>query len=93
MHKFCLALLAILAASGRLEGRVLRVCADPNNLPFSNQRQGGFENRIAAILARELGADLEYTWWARSAVAISGTLSARGCVTFSLAFQAIWKCY
>ncbi len=43
--------------------RVLRVCADPNNLPFSNQAQQGFENRIAEILAHDLGAKLEYFWW------------------------------
>jgi mxaJ protein len=42
-------------AGGR---RVLRVCADPNNLPFSNARQEGFENRIAALVARARGAAL-----------------------------------
>ena len=40
----------------------LRVCADPNNLPFSNGRREGFENKIAALLARDLGMKLEYTW-------------------------------
>ena len=42
--------------------RVLRVCADPNNLPFSNARGEGFENRIAELVARELGAELAYEW-------------------------------
>lgn len=42
--------------------RVLRVAADPNNLPFSNSRLEGFENRIVALIARELGAKVEYTW-------------------------------
>jgi mxaJ protein len=41
---------------------VLRVCADPNNLPFSNRRGEGFENRIAALLAQDLGRKLEYSW-------------------------------
>jgi quinoprotein dehydrogenase-associated probable ABC transporter substrate-binding protein len=41
----------------------LRVCADPNNLPFSNRRGQGFENRIAALVARDLGARLTYVWW------------------------------
>src|SRR4051794_13420536 len=45
--------------------RVLRVAADPNNLPFSNERREGFENRIAELLAAELGADLEYAWRAQ----------------------------
>jgi mxaJ protein len=41
----------------------LRVCADPNNLPFSNAKQQGFENAIAQLIARELGDTLEYYWW------------------------------
>src|SRR5215213_8809089 len=42
---------------------VLRVCADPNNLPFSNERLEGFENKIAELLAHDLGERVEYTWW------------------------------
>ena len=45
--------------------RELRVCADPNNLPFSNERGEGFENKIAELIADELGARLSYTWWAQ----------------------------
>ena len=45
--------------------RVLRVCADPNNLPFTNRRLEGFENKIAELVAREMGATLEYTWRAQ----------------------------
>jgi mxaJ protein len=41
--------------------KLLRVAADPNNLPFSNERGEGFENKIAELLARELDAKLEYT--------------------------------
>lgn len=44
---------------------VLRVCADPNNLPFSNQQRQGFENKLAELIATELGAKLEYTWWSQ----------------------------
>jgi mxaJ protein len=43
--------------------RVLRIAADPNNLPFSNERLEGFENRIAEILGEELGARITYMWW------------------------------
>jgi mxaJ protein len=43
-------------------GRVLRVCADPDNLPYSQQDESGFENRIAAIVADDLGASLQYEW-------------------------------
>lgn len=44
---------------------VLRVCADPNNLPFTNRRLEGFENRIAELLACELDRELEYVWRAQ----------------------------
>jgi quinoprotein dehydrogenase-associated probable ABC transporter substrate-binding protein len=44
---------------------VLRVAADPNNLPFSNQRGEGFENKIAELIARELHCKLEYRWHAQ----------------------------
>jgi quinoprotein dehydrogenase-associated probable ABC transporter substrate-binding protein len=40
----------------------LRVCADPNNLPFTNDRGEGFENEIAELVARDLGTTLEYVW-------------------------------
>jgi mxaJ protein len=40
----------------------LVVCAESGNLPFSNSRQEGFENRIAALVAEELDANLEYVW-------------------------------
>ena len=56
------------AASAQRDSRVpaavtsLRVCADPNNLPFSNEKGEGFENRIAERLASDLGLPLRYTW-------------------------------
>lgn len=59
--------------------RVLRVCADPNNLPFSNRDQEGFENAIAALIARDLGAQVEYTWWAQRRGFIRNTLRAKSC--------------
>jgi mxaJ protein len=59
--------------------RVLRVCADPNNLPFSNERREGFENALAALVARELGARVEYTWWAQRRGFVRNTLRAGSC--------------
>lgn len=47
------------------EQRVLRVAADPNNLPFSNERLEGFENKIADLIARELHRKIEYHWHAQ----------------------------
>jgi quinoprotein dehydrogenase-associated probable ABC transporter substrate-binding protein len=57
----------------------LRVCADPNNLPFSNARGEGFENRIAELVARERGEEVRYTWWAQRRGFFRNTLSAGAC--------------
>jgi mxaJ protein len=59
--------------------RELRVCADPNNLPFSNQREEGFENRLAKLIATELGARVRYTWWPQRRGFIRNTLAAGKC--------------
>lgn len=58
---------------------VLRVCADPNNLPFSNQAGQGFENRIAEVIARDLDAKLEYTWWSQRKNFVDKTIRAGKC--------------
>lgn len=57
----------------------LRVCSDPNNLPFSNAREEGFENRIASIVAEELRVPVTYTWWAQRRGFIRNTLRAERC--------------
>jgi mxaJ protein len=57
--------------------KVLRVCADPNNMPLSNKAGEGFENRIAELLARDLGWKLEYTWFPQRMGFIRNTLRAR----------------
>jgi mxaJ protein len=59
--------------------RVLRVCSDPNNLPFSNQAGEGFENKIAELLARKLNATVQYTWRPQRRGFIRNTLSAKAC--------------
>lgn len=60
-------------------GGRLRVCADPNNLPFSNEREEGFENALARLLAREFGQQLDYTWWPQRRGFIRQTLNAGVC--------------
>jgi quinoprotein dehydrogenase-associated probable ABC transporter substrate-binding protein len=57
----------------------LRVCADPNNLPFSNRQGEGFENRLAELMARELGRRLEYTWWPQRRGFFRQTLKSGRC--------------
>jgi quinoprotein dehydrogenase-associated probable ABC transporter substrate-binding protein len=59
------------------QDKVLRVCQDPNNLPFSNRAQAGFENRIAALFAQELGWKLEHTWFPQRIGFIRNTLRAK----------------
>jgi mxaJ protein len=59
--------------------RTLTVCADPNNLPFSNQAGEGFENRIARLVAHDLGMQLSYLWWAQRRGYVRNTLTAAKC--------------
>ena len=63
------------------ERDALRVCADPNNLPFSNEDQKGFENRIAEILADDLGIPVEYTWFPQRMGFIRNTLRSKNAST------------
>lgn len=76
-----LAALSLIAFGGDAAAakRELRVCADPNNLPFSNERKEGFENRIAELIADELDAELSYTWWAQRRGFMRHTLGAGAC--------------
>jgi mxaJ protein len=67
------------AAAPTAERRELVVCADPNNLPFSNQDRQGFENRLAELVARDLGVPLRYVWWAQRRGYVRNTLSAAKC--------------
>lgn len=67
------------AASAAAEPEVLRVCADPNNLPFSNHAGDGFENKLAEMVAQKLGKTVAYTWWAQRRGFIRHTLKAGDC--------------
>jgi quinoprotein dehydrogenase-associated probable ABC transporter substrate-binding protein len=57
----------------------LRVCADPNNLPFSNRAGEGFENKLAELVAQKFGKVVIYTWWAQRRGFIRHTLKAGEC--------------
>lgn len=72
-------LIAVAASTAPTPRRTLRVCADPNNLPFSNDKGEGFENRLAEMLARDLEAALTYTWWAQRRGFARNTLRAGVC--------------
>ena len=87
MMRWLLALIVLTPAAGLLASLhangaavpPLRVCADPNNLPFSNARGEGLENRLAALLARDLGTHVEYTWFAQRRGFLRNTLGANKC--------------
>ena len=70
---------AFVVGAGAGEVKKLRVCADPNNLPFSNKQQEGFENKIAELVAKELGATLTYYWWPHQRGLVRNTLGAERC--------------
>jgi len=67
------------APSEPAERSALRVCADPSGLPFSNDKDEGFENRIAALFAQKLNVPLQYTWYPNSVGFLRNTLRARRC--------------
>jgi mxaJ protein len=71
-------LLLGLVWQGEAQEWELPVCADPNNLPYSHQRMEGFENRIAELLAQELGAKLTYVWLPQPRTTIRDALMTVG---------------
>ena len=77
------ALCAIASGCGRARAATavneLKVCADPNNLPFSNNRGEGFENKIAELVGRDLNATVRYTWWAQRRGFVRNTLNTHEC--------------
>jgi mxaJ protein len=75
----CMLLALTAGLAGVKETSVLRVCSDPNNLPFSNARGEGFENVLAERLAAALGGRVEYTWWAQRRGFLRNTLNAGVC--------------
>ncbi len=76
-----LALLLTLCLLARIAtaAPALRVCSDPNNMPFSNMKGQGFENRIAQLLAREMGTTVSYYWFAQRRGFVRNTLNAGKC--------------
>lgn len=56
-----------------------RVCADPNDLPYSNQQQQGFENKLADLMAKDFGEQLTYTWYPQRGKFFRKTLAAGVC--------------
>lgn len=72
------ALLALLAATAAAPAPLV-VCADPNNLPFSNGEGEGFENKVAALVAADLHRPIRYVWWAQRRGYVRNTLTEQKC--------------
>ena len=58
---------------------VLRVCADPDNMPFSNNKGEGFENELAELVAARLGDELRYTWFSENTGYVPNTVGQSAC--------------
>jgi quinoprotein dehydrogenase-associated probable ABC transporter substrate-binding protein len=76
------ALLAAHAAHAGEAQRSLRVCADPDNLPYSQRDESGFENRIARLVAEDMGAKLSYFWQEQGRGFVRKTMGAGECDVF-----------
>ena len=72
-------LMGIASPASAAPNGALRVCADPNNLPFSNSAEAGFENKLGSMVAEALGRSLSYTWWAQRRGFIRNTLKVEKC--------------
>src|SRR5580698_1587154 len=62
-----------------VDPHVFRACADPRDLPYSNEAGEGFENKIADLFAKKLGKGLAYTFYPDATGFIRNTLNARRC--------------
>jgi len=62
-----------------VDPNVFRVCADPNNLPFSNEKGEGFENKLAEMLAAKLGKKVSYTFFPQATGFVRMTLNSHRC--------------
>jgi mxaJ protein len=67
------------ADASAAEKKKLRVCGDPNNMPFSNQKLEGIENDIAKVLAKDLGWEVEYVWWSHQRGLVRRVLNTERC--------------
>src|SRR5882757_480974 len=62
-----------------IDPKVLRVCADPHNMPLSTEQGEGFENKLAELIAGKLGKQLAYTYYPQAPGFVRNTLAAHRC--------------
>lgn len=70
---------ALAQVSDLVDRSTLRVCADPANMPFTDEKGEGFENRIAELLAEKLNVPLDYTWFPQATGFYRMTLGMKRC--------------
>ena len=78
----CVLLAAALSLSGvgyARSAEFLRVCADPDNMPFSDDKGEGFENKLAKLIAEKLGGELDYSWFSESTGYVPQTMGREAC--------------
>lgn len=76
---FALAPPASAQVSDLVDRSTLRVCADPANMPFTDEEGQGFENKIAELMAQKLDLPLDYTWFPQATGFYRMTLGAKRC--------------
>lgn len=79
MAVLCAAVLVLTPMGRAGAAPVLRVCADPDNMPFSNAKGEGFENKLAELIAERLGDELEYAWFTENTGLVPNTVGAGAC--------------
>src|SRR5437899_5604239 len=67
------------AAQDIVDRSTLKVCADPHNPPFSDEKKEGFENKIAELMGAELGLKVDYAWFPQVTGFVRNTLRAHLC--------------
>jgi mxaJ protein len=75
-HTIAAGMLLVASCAFGADQKQFRVCADPDNLPFSTRQLEGFENKIAEVIAKDLGASLSYIWWGQRRGFIRNTMNA-----------------
>jgi mxaJ protein len=77
--KNILALMVVAASLPCIAATELRVCADPNNLPYSNDQKQGFENQLAALIGKDLNMQVTYFWFPQREAFFKKTLNSGVC--------------
>ncbi len=70
---------AALSGDASAAGGLIRVCADPDNMPFSNDKGEGFENKLAELIAAKLDDQLQYTWFSESSGYVPNAVGSEAC--------------